>query len=171
MLEFKSFCQFQRGLITSLLSQSYQDYFADDPKCESPWRRSWEEYDQAVFQHLDTVGACGFVTCLNDKVIGFASWDPRQFPDYGIIGHNCILPAFRGNAYGKRQIIEILKIFKRRGFKKARVTTGEHPFFVPAQRMYQSCGFREVSRGFGDPHSRFRTIDYQLSLMDKATRQ
>lgn len=169
MIEFTSFDQHRRGLLVSLLSQSYAEYFEHDPDCKEAWQQSWEEYDKNVFQYPDTIGACGFVTCLKGRVIGFASWDPRQFPDYGIVGHNCILPPFRGNSYGKRQIAEILRIFKQRGFKRARATTGEHLFFEPAQKMYRSCGFREINRSFGDPHSRFRRIDYELSLSDAFT--
>lgn len=164
MIQFTSFHQYQPGLLISLLSQSYADYFHYDPSCEAVWRQGWQQYDRDVFQHPDTIGACGFVTCLAGQVIGFASWDPRQFPARGIIGHNCILPSFRGHSYGKQQILEILRIFKLRSFQQAYVTTGEHSFFYPAQRMYQACGFQEVSRSFEDPHTGFRIIAYQLNL-------
>jgi len=170
MIEFTRFSQHTRGLLVLLLSQGYADYFEYDPDCKEPWQRNWEEYDGDVFDHPDTIGACGFMTCLDGQVIGFASWDPRQFPDVGIIGHNCILPAFRGHSYGKQQVLETLRIFRKSGFRRARVTTGEHPFFEPARKMYRACGFREVRRSFSDPCSKFRTIDYELSLIEKKGR-
>lgn len=72
---------------------------------------------------------CVFISILNDEPIGMASWDPRQVPEVGIIGYNCILPEYQGKGFGKTQIQEILKRLKNQGFEKALVTTGEHPFF------------------------------------------
>ncbi|UCH43160.1 MAG: GNAT family N-acetyltransferase [Dehalococcoidales bacterium] len=165
MIEFTSFQHHSRGLLVSLLAQSYAGYFQYDPECKAAWQKDWEEYDRDVFQYPDTVGASGFVTCLEGRAIGFASWDPRQLPDIGIIGHNCILPDFRGNSYGIGQIVRVLGILREQGCLKACVTTGEHSFFKPAQQMYQSCGFTEVQRSYADVNSKFRTIDYELSLL------
>lgn len=161
MLSFTALTQYKPGIVFSLLSQSYAAYLATDPRASESWPSAWEAYDRDVFRFPDTVGACGFVTCLDDSPIGFASWDPRSSPQVGIIGHNCILPAFRGNGYGKTQIRRVLAILQERGFIRVRVTTGEHPFFAPAQRMYRACGFHEIQRGYGDFHSAFRTIDYE----------
>ncbi len=44
------------------------------------------------------------------------------------------------------------------------MTTGDHPFFRPAQRMYQACGFQEVGRGCRDPRTTLPMIDYELLL-------
>jgi GNAT superfamily N-acetyltransferase len=166
MLTFTSFARHEPGIIFSLLSQSYAAYLEHDPLAAEKWPASWQAYDRDVFFFPDTIGTCGFITCLEDRAIGFASWDPRGFPEVGIIGHNCILPAFQGNGYGKTQIRRVLASLKARGFQRARVTTGEHTFFAPAQRIYQACGFREIQRGCGDPHLAFRTIDYECILSD-----
>jgi GNAT superfamily N-acetyltransferase len=168
MIAFTPFAQHKPGIVVSLLSQSYAAYLALDPQAAQAWPAGWAAYDQDVFRFPDTVGACGFVTCLQGQAIGFASWDPRAFPAYGVIGHNCILPAFRGNGYGTAQIRRVLDILRARGFGEARVTTGDHPFFRPAQRMYEACGFQETGRSLGDPHSSFGTIHYRLSL-DRAS--
>jgi GNAT superfamily N-acetyltransferase len=164
VIKFNCFKLYQPGLLLELLNQSYGQYFTYDPACRLPWKREWREFDREIFDQPETVGACGFVTTYEDEIAGFASWDPRQHPDCGIIGHNCILPAFRGKSLGKQQIDEVLRIFREKGFRKARVMTGEHPFFTPAQRMYQACGFREAARDTIVPHSNFRTIEYELFL-------
>lgn len=164
MLTFTTFSRHEPGTVFSLLSQSYAAYLERDPLAAETWPAGWQAYDRDVFGLPDTVGTCGFITCLKDRAIGFASWDPRGFPEVGIIGHNCILPAFQGNGYGKTQIHHVLAILQERGFKRARVTTGEHAFFAPAQRMYQACGFHEIQCGGGDPRSAFRTIDYECIL-------
>jgi len=91
-------------------------------------------------------GACVFLTGLDGLIVGFASWDPRQRPRYGIVGHNCILPEFQGRGFGREQIQEVLRRFRGLGIQTARATTCDHPFFAPAHRMYQACGFREVRR-------------------------
>ena len=163
MIAFTTFTRHKPGIVFSLLSQSYAAYLECDPLAAEMWPPDWAAYDRDVFHFPDTVGACGFVTCLDGEPIGFASWDPRFFPEVGIIGHNCILPAFRGHRYGQTQIHRVLAILQERGCIRARVTTGEHPFFAPAQRMYLACGFHEIRCGYGDPHSAFRTIDYEQS--------
>ena len=165
MIAFTSFAQHKPGIVVSLLSQSYAPYLALDPQAAQAWPADWATYDQDVFRFPDTVGACGFITCLDGQAIGFASWDPSAFPAYGVIGHNCILPACQGNGYGTAQIRRVLDILRARGFRQARVTTGDHPFFRPAQRMYEACGFREVGRGFRDPRVMLCMIDYELPYL------
>jgi GNAT superfamily N-acetyltransferase len=165
MIAFTPFAQHKPGIVVSLLSQSYAPYLALDPQAAQAWPADWATYDQDVFRFPDTVGACGFITCLDGQAIGFASWDPSAFPAYGVIGHNCILPACQGNGYGTAQIRRVLDILRARGFRQARVTTGDHPFFRPAQRMYEACGFREVGRGFRDPRVMLCMIDYELPYL------
>jgi GNAT superfamily N-acetyltransferase len=163
-LRFTPFAEHQPGTVLSLLSHSYAAYLALDPQAAGTWPPSWAAYDREVYYCPTTVGACGFVTCLDREPVGFASWDRRSHP-IGIVGHNCVLPAFRGRGYGTAQIRRVLEILRARGFRQVRVTTGDHPFFLPAQRMYAACGFREVARGRGDPHvSAFGVIEYHLVL-------
>jgi len=158
VLKFKSVAGYKPGIILSLLSRSYANLWNDDLK------KKFTQFDQEVFENPDTVGACAFIACLDNEVIGFASYDPRQGPEVAIIGHNCILPKFQGRGYGKQQVFEILRRLKTKGFKKAIASTGEHPFFKPAQMMYQTCGFRETKRynDGGDP--RYGSIGYEIVL-------
>lgn len=162
MLTFTPIIEHKVGTIASLLLQSYAELLS-----EPLWQKAKEKFvqcDREVFENPDTVGKCTFATCLGDKVIGFASFDPRQGPELGIIGQNCILPEFRGNGYGKQQILEVLNRFRLRGIKKAVITTSEHPFFLPAQRMYLSCGFREKRRYAGGLNPRYGLIEYERHL-------
>lgn len=46
----------------------------------------------------------------------------------------------------------------------ARVSTSDHPFFVPAQRMYAACGFREVRRIRWDRDPGLRMIEYEKEI-------
>ena len=46
------------------------------------------------------------------------------------------------------------------------VTTGEHKFFLPAQKMYVSCGFKETRRFFGDTDLSFREIEFTKKIDD-----
>lgn len=163
-IEFTALTRRRPGFLLALLAQSYAPYLALDPQAAAAWPADWATYDRDVFQFADTVGACGFCTCLNGQAIGFASWDPRRHPEYGVIGHNCILPAYQGQGYGKMQIRRVLGILRMHGFGQARVTTGDHPFFEPAQRMYLACGFQEVGRRLIDPRVRLQMIDYEQAL-------
>ena len=158
MLKFEPITKYQKGLVFSLLSQSFAEVLGDGLE------EKIKQYDKEVFENPDTVGACIFISTLNGKPAGMASWDPRQAPELGIIGWICILPEFQGNGFGKAQIKEILGQLKRDGFKKAFVRTGEHPFFTSAQKMYAACGFKESKRHPTGDQPGYGTIDYEIEL-------
>ena len=154
-LVFTSIAKHKPGAIFSLLRESYALIWND--KLEETMRK----FDCEVFENPRTVGACTFITCLDGQPIGLASYDPRLGPESAIIGHNCILPDYQGRGFGRQQIAEILLRLRAQGFAKVTVTTSDHPFFIPAQKMYQACGFREVRRLGQHPD---QTIEYEIDL-------
>ncbi len=169
IMKFKLPHDQESGLIASILRQSYASLIESDYE---QWRSEvpeWEKFDQEVFEQPETIGACIFLSWVDKQIIGFASYDPRQMPKLGIIGHNCVLPEFRGNGFGKQQIMEILCRFRAMGIMRAEVSTGDHEFFVPAQCMYLSCGFRETRRysWTGDPSENI--IDYEIELSNQSS--
>ena len=152
------------GTLASLILRSYADLISSDPVHWKPEEVKWGEFDRNVFDNPSTVGACVFLSWYERQLVGFGSFDPRQKPAFGIIGHNCILPGFRGRGFGKEQILEIVTRFKSLGIQTAKVTTNDNLFFVPAQRMYESCGFHEIARKpwEGDPTQ--NVIHYQKGI-------
>jgi GNAT superfamily N-acetyltransferase len=158
MLKFEPITKFERGLIFQLLSQSFSDVL------DNALKQKIEAYDKEAFENPDTVGAYVFISSLNGAVVGMASWDPRQWPEIGIIGYNCIVPDFHGMGFGQVQIKEVLNRFKAMGFKKAIVTTGNHPFFLKAAKMYLACGFTEIRRYNEGRDPRYGSIDYEIKL-------
>lgn len=152
------------GLIVSLLKESYAEILAADREHWEPEAVKWEQFDREVFDHLDTVGACVFLTWFEDQLIGFGSYDTRQKPEIGLVGHNCILPAFRGKGFGKAQIREMMQRFRTMGIQAAKTSNLAGPLHVPAQRMYTACGFQEVRRHpwVGDPEQ--TVIEYEMNL-------
>lgn len=163
-LRFTSILGQHSGLIASMLKRSYADLVAADREHWSPEVPRWEQFDREVFEHPDIVGRSVFLSWSGDQLAGFASYDPRQEPELGIVGHNCVLPEFRGNGFGKQQVQEVLRRFRAMGIRSARTSTGDGPFFIPARRMYAACGFREVRRTPwpGDPSH--NVIEYELRL-------
>ncbi len=152
------------GTIAAILKSSYAELVASDPDLWSKEAEEWARFDAYVYEAADGIGDCTFLSWRDDDLIGFASYDPRQWPAIGIIGHNAILPEYRGRGFGKQQIAETLHRFRNMGFKKAKVSTLDHPFFVPAQKMYLSCGFC-VKRWIpweGCP--KYRLIQYEKDL-------
>ena len=114
-----------------------------------------------------------FLSWSGDQVVGFASYDPRQRPQSGLVGHNCILPEFHGQGFGRQQIREIVRRFRAMGIRMARASTAENPFFVPAQAMYTACGFRETGRHPWEGDPSHDVIEYEMRLGNqgvKATR-
>ena len=168
-LKFTSPRDHEQGLIASMLKRSYADLVEADHEHWGLEVTKWEQFDREVFEHPDTIGACVFLTWSGDRLVGFASYDPRQRPEFGIVGHNCVLPEFRGNGFGKQQVREIVRRFRAMGITLARVSTGESSFFTPAQRMYTACGFRETRRRpwEGDPSQ--NVIEYEMRLDNQGT--
>jgi len=168
-LKFTSLHDQRQGLIASMLKRSYAELVEADPEHWGPEVSKWEQFDREVFEHPDTVGTCAFLSWAGDQLVGFGSYDPRQRPGCGIVGHSCVLPEFRGNGFGTQQIQEIIRRFRAMGIRLARVSTGESPFFTPAQRMYTACGFREPGRRpwEGDPSQ--NVIEYEMRLDNQGT--
>jgi GNAT superfamily N-acetyltransferase len=169
-LRFTSPFEREPGIVASLLKRSYAELVASDPDIWKPEVENWEKADRSVFENPGTVGACTFLSWANRDIVGLFCFDPLPRPAYGVIGHNCILPEFRGQGFGKQQIIEILQRFKEMGIRSAKVSTNDHPFFVRAQRMYTACGFREVKRVPWDRDLNQNMIHYEMELDNKAMR-
>jgi ribosomal protein S18 acetylase RimI-like enzyme len=68
-------------------------------------------------------------------------------------------PGFKpkGKGYGKRQIEELLRIFKQEGCKRAKVSTSDNDFFIPARRMYERIESLELPADPIDFHARSRS--------------
>jgi GNAT superfamily N-acetyltransferase len=128
------------GLIFRTLCESYKGW-SDFPKYEEEWNK----FDKDIHDYSDSIGSSGFGTILGESLIGFISWDGRQFPLYVIIGHNCVLPGFRNRGVGKYQLSSALTQLDKMGFYHARVSTKRSKFFMYARMMYESCGFVECA--------------------------
>jgi GNAT superfamily N-acetyltransferase len=152
------------GVLASMLKCVYARLVESDPETWGQEQAGWEEFDRQVFQHPETIGSCTFLTWSGDQLVGFGSYDPRPKPHFGIIGHNCVLPEFQGRGFGSAQVREILRRFRSMGIRLARVSTGEDPFFAPAQRMYLSCGFREIRRVPWQRDPQQRIIEYEMEI-------
>jgi RimJ/RimL family protein N-acetyltransferase len=146
------------GIVYTILSTCFAEIL--DP----PLQQSLRQFDREVFANPDTVGACTLIASAANETIGLLSYDPRPGPRYGIIGYNGILPSHRRQGYGRRQIQEIVRILTTRDFKAARVTTSLHPFFEPARRMYEACGFHRIGTMPASTSRAHATALYQMNL-------
>ena len=164
ILHFTSLQGQPPGLVVTLLTQSYSELLRFDLQRWKPVVSEWEKFDREVFAHPDTIGACVFLSWADQQIVGFGSYDPRQKPETGIVGHNCILPEYRGRGLGTQQLREILRRFQTLNIRRAKVTTGAHPFFLPARRMYAAGGFHETGRRPWAIDPAQEVIDFELDL-------
>ena len=158
-IEFKRIHDFDRGILYDLL----RDAYSYDSRNEECWGTDWQDFDGFFFDNPEIADKCGFITTLDDKAIGFVSWDPRNIPEYVQIGHNCLDTKYKGNGYGRLQMQEAINRIKQTNVNKIIVTTNGH--FIPAQRMYESVGFLECGRRV-NVESEFagEYIDYEMVL-------
>ena len=166
ILRFSSPFEAETGTVEGILLKSYDALLKTDFPFWSSEAKRWNEIESSIFSNPDTIGKCSFLSWLEDKAIGFFSYDPRQEPSVCAIGQNCILPEYQGKGFGRMQIQEILTLCAERKVEKTVVTTCDHLFFLPAQTMYTACGFRETGRRKWDRDSRWNLIDFEKETTD-----
>lgn len=139
-LSFHKFTDFPRGIMYDILIDAY----SFDDKCRKCWDENWKESDDFFFDNPQIADKYGFVTCLDEKPIGFICWDPRNRPDYVELGHNGIRTEYKGIGYGKKQLQEALRRIKEYdGLKEIRVCTNSN---LVAPKNYESVGFALYER-------------------------
>ena len=156
-IEFKKISDFNRGILFKLLTDAY----SYDPRNKQCWSEDWRVFDDFFFDNLQIADKCSFITIIDDIAIGFVSWDPRNIPQHVEIGHNCIAVKYKGNGYGKIQLQEAVNRIVKSKVNKIIVTTNSK--FIPAQRMYESIGFKEYQRRNNKGSADFagKYIDYE----------
>jgi GNAT superfamily N-acetyltransferase len=163
-LRFTSPFECEQGVVARLLKQSYAELVVSDPEHFKAERENWEQTNRNVYGNPHTVGICTFLSWADTDLVGFFCFDSKAKPVYGVIGRNCVLPQFRGRGFGRQQKIEILWWFRETGIRQTKVSTNDHPFFVPTQRMYTACGFREVRRTPWDRDPQQNMILYEMEI-------
>ncbi len=114
MLTFSPISTVSPGTLARIIRECYARLKKWEPEF---WRTEipkWEAFDRNAFLYLETVGQCVFLTCFKNNIIGLGSFDPRGAPKEGIVGQNCILPSFRNQGIGSRQIQEICTRLKQK---------------------------------------------------------
>lgn len=156
---FRKITEFPRGTLAALLKEGY----AFEPRFERDWHRQWQEFDDFFYDHPRIAECSGFMTVLGGKPVGFVSWNPTNLPESAEIGHNCIATACKGRGYGRLQMREAVRRILAQGAKKIVVCTSE--ICVPAQRTYESVGFRFVGTSEETFHPEYagRRIHYELT--------
>ncbi len=137
-LKFERLSKFNRGILYKLLSDAY----SFDSKIEETYKEKWLADDNFFFDNLNIGDKYCFITTFNNEPIGFFAWDPRNLPNYAIIGDNCIIPMYKGKGYGKLQLQEALNRIIRNGAKRIFVSTNNE--LIPAQKMYEGAGFKQL---------------------------
>lgn len=160
MIEFKKISEFPKGTLYQQLIDAYS--FNDE--CQKNWDSMWQEYDEFFYSNLDLIAdKYGFITVVDGVAVGHISWDPRNSPNYVIIGHNCILSSYKGKGYGKIQLQEAIRRIKEYRVEKIIVTTNE--ITIAAQKNYESVGFVKVSKRINNETPFAKDyIDYEMIL-------
>lgn len=141
-IKFHKLSDYDRLKFSDLLADAYSfDKNLVDVEIER-----WRGNDNLLYDYvgLETADTCCIITTLNVEIIGFICWDPRNLPVYAIIGDNCIITKHKGKGYGKLQLQEAINRIMLNGGEKIFVSTSKASGFIPAQRMYESVGFKKL---------------------------
>jgi ribosomal protein S18 acetylase RimI-like enzyme len=144
-LKFNSILDYPRGILRKILTEAYEPFHQKHPEFLDENMKKFIDCDEFFYNNPKIGNNCAFVYEYDGETAGMSCWDPRPRPTVEI-GHNCILPKFRGLGLGTYQMKEVLKHLKEKGFTHAKVSTGQMDFFIPAQKMYEAAGFKEVKR-------------------------
>lgn len=159
-IEYKSIGAFEKGTLYGLLEAAY----AYDERFKHYFKDNWRECDDFFYENLSIADKCCLITTVDDMPVGFVCWDPRNIPEYIEVGHNCIIPEFKGKKLGKIQLTEALDRIKKHDIKKITVTT--NVALIPAQRNYESLGFKLINTRVNDTKTMFSGdyLDYEIVL-------
>ena len=80
-----------------------------------------------------------FVAELDGVVCGFASY--RIDGETGIIGHNAVMPAYKGRGIAGKLYARVFEEFRAHGCTLATVLTGLDDGHASARKAYQKLGF------------------------------
>lgn len=154
------FSNYQKGLIYQLLENAY----SYDSNFKKDFDSNWRDCDDFFYTNLNIADECGFVTTVDDTPIGFICWDPRNIPEYVELGHNCIIPQYKGLKLGKLQLQEAVRRITTKRVKVIRVTTNE--MLLPAQKNYESVGFKLKRKRDADIGKEYLGLlmDYELEV-------
>lgn len=125
------------GTLYNLLLDSY----SLDMNLTNAYKEDWLKFDEFVFNNLNFMNNCGYISLINNQPAGFITWNPEKLPESIEIGHNCIINKHKNKGYGKKQLSLALNKIKLLDPKSIVVKTGNSPFFIPAVKMYESAGF------------------------------
>lgn len=159
-LTFEKISLFQRGILYRQLVDAY----SFDDRWKAYCEKDWIVYDNFFFDNLAIADKYGFITVLDNVAIGHISWDPRNAPEYVQIGHNCIVPEYKGNGYGKRQLQEAIhRIQQYHDLKKIIVGTNSN---LIASHNYESVGFKlcQIRKNESDALFAGDYLDYEMIL-------
>ncbi len=84
------------------------------------------------------------VVTLNEKIVGFVSFELDGDTGIGEIGLNAVHPDHASRGIGTRMYQHVLARMKESGMRLATVSTGGDPSHAPARRAYEKAGFGSV---------------------------
>jgi N-acetylglutamate synthase-like GNAT family acetyltransferase len=158
-VRFEKISDFDRGTLFKLLVQAY----SFNHKWEQSLQEKWKENDNFFFDNLQVADKYAFITTLDEEPIGFAAYDPRNMPEYAIIGDNCIIPQYKGRGYGIIQLQELISRISKNDVEKIFVSTNFD--LIPAQRMYEHVGFIKLDQSILEPWQIEQNCDVYYSMV------
>lgn len=159
-IEFQNINSFPRGTLKNMLIDAY----SFEPRFERDWHVQWQEFDDFFYDNPKIAETCGFITTSGGVPIGFVTWNPTNLPVSVEIGHNCILSKYKGNGYGKAQMIEAVKRITK--LKPDKIVVWTNDICVPAQFTYTKAGFHFVGKSAETYHPEYsgQRIHYEINL-------
>ena len=107
--------------------------------------KSWREKKTAdIVRALKAAPEKWLVAVIDERLVGYASFDEWPAEQTGIILDNAVDPACQGRGIATAMNKHILDRFRTKGLRIARVSTLTHD--LAARRVYEKNGFQELAQ-------------------------
>jgi GNAT superfamily N-acetyltransferase len=159
VLRFSDIRQAPAGTLVALLSEAYAPLLSLAGDSGRGEMAKWQEFDDLAYSS-SVVGRCVFLSWSDDTIAGFGSFDPRGAPQFGTVGHHCVLPSFQRKGFGRLQLQEIVDRLTSSRTTELRASTLGIPFFAPARRIYELLHFEVSGRSAWERDPNVEIVHY-----------
>ena len=140
--------KFKKEDLKEILEMTEQtwDGFSFDQVLEQKFGRKgkswWERKADSLKEFIETHPEWVFVAEEEGKIVGYATYSLNREREIGEVLSNAVHPHCRGKGIGGTLHRKVLEELRREGMQAVSLVTSEK--HIPAIKMYESAGFKEI---------------------------
>lgn len=158
-VQFRAFKTIDRGKISHIVHHCF-DELKTQSWADASWWRELEEHEEYVLEDPIASRHC-WIASLDNKDLGFGSYDPKFAKDTAFLSYVGILPEHQRKGFGKQLLQFLIQQMREDRSSRVLTTLHMHPFFLPAYYTFQSLKFEVVDSAL---EYNVQKLSFQLTL-------